>query len=54
MKKIYILPVAEVVELNTEDTLLTVSSLDKNPEENTGDNWSNRRGTVDFDDEESF
>lgn len=41
MKKTYILPVARIVEINTESLL--AGSFDMDPEKNTDDNWSNRR-----------
>lgn len=41
MKKAYILPVARIVELNTESLL--AGSYEKSSEESTDDNLSNRR-----------
>lgn len=42
MKKAYILPVARIVELNTESLLAGSPSYETGPD-GTGDNWSNRR-----------
>lgn len=42
MKKTYILPVARIVELNTE-SLLAGSPSYKIDSDGAGDNWSNRR-----------
>lgn len=52
MKKIYSIPVAKLIDLSTEDTLLTLSTGDGGPGVNEdgginkGNELSNRRGSI--------